>query len=275
LDAVDDIGPALKEIELPAVIKPYESWVERDGKGARLSPNLVTSESQARAVLEEMFSLGGRALLQQWLPGRREAVTLFYAHGRIWARLAQVSHREWPVLGGVSVLCETIPLLPDITSDAERLVRAMELEGCSMVEFRRDRHGRPVLMEVNPRMGGSVGLAIAAGVDFPSLLYRWKLDGELEEVSSYRVGKRLRWLAGDIWNLKCVYESQGHPDAGHPLNATGTFLLDFLRPASTGIDLSDLRPAVAEVNKMVLRHGVHRVRRVLSATQLHHVGKMK
>ena len=32
-----------------------------------------------------------------------------------------------------------------------------------MVEFRRDREGRPVLMEVNARMPGSMALAISAG----------------------------------------------------------------------------------------------------------------
>ena len=48
----------------------------------------------------------------------------------------------------------------------------MDLDGCSVVEYRRDREGMPVLMEVNPRMAGSVGLAVTCGVDFPGLL-RW------------------------------------------------------------------------------------------------------
>src|SRR6266851_319636 len=161
----------MREVGLPAVLKPDESWVERGGKGVRLSPNIVRTVDEANQVYEHVLEKGGHAMIQQWLPGRREAVTLFYAAGQFWARLAQVSYREWPVLGGASVLCETIPLLPDITGDAERLVRAIDLEGCSMVEFRRDQRGRPALMEVNPRMGGSVALAIAAGVNFPQLLY--------------------------------------------------------------------------------------------------------
>jgi predicted ATP-grasp superfamily ATP-dependent carboligase len=201
---------------------------------------------------------------------------VFYARDRFWARVAQVSHREWPVLGGVSVLCETIPLLEDITSQSERLVRAMDLEGCSMVEFRRDQQGRPVLMEVNARVGGSVGLAISAGVNFPKLLYDWTVTGQLEEVSSYRVGRRLRWLPGDIWNLKCVFDSQGHPDVPARGPAAAAFLWDFVRPGNTldVMDARDMRPALSEMNKIVMRHGLHRMRKLAPTTWLTNARKV-
>jgi predicted ATP-grasp superfamily ATP-dependent carboligase len=265
---VAELRAAMHEVGFPAVIKPIESWVERNGRGVRLSPNVVLTAEEAQQTMEHVIEEGGRALLQQWVPGRREAVSLFYARGQFWARMAQMSYREWPVLGGASVLCETIPLLPDITSDAERLVRAIDLEGCSMVEFRRDRDGCPVLMEVNPRMGGSVSLAIAVGVNFPGMTYDWKLDRPLAEVTTYQVGKRLRWLAGDVWNLKCVFDNQGHPDLPPRLNALATFVLDCLRPANKldGIEFDDLRPALAEMNKIVLQPGVSRLRSLLSSS---------
>jgi predicted ATP-grasp superfamily ATP-dependent carboligase len=260
---ISDVGPAMRQVGAPAVLKPLESWVERgDGTGCRLSPNVVSTEDEAKAVLEHVLSEGGRGLIQPWLPGRREAVSVFYANGRIWARVAQVSYREWPILGGASTLCETISLLPDISEDAERLVTAMDLEGCSMVEFRRDRNGKPVLMEVNPRMGGSVNLAIAAGVNFPKLMADWKLHSTLEEVHNYKVGARLRWLPGDVWNLKCVFENQGHPDVPPKLAASGTFLMDFFRRRAIidGVEFSDLRPTLAEMNKIVFRHSLKRIR---------------
>jgi predicted ATP-grasp superfamily ATP-dependent carboligase len=264
---VDDVGPAFKEIGGYAVLKPLESWVERDGKGCRLSPNVVTSADEAKAVLEHVISEGGRALLQPWLPGRREAVSLFYARDRFWAHLAQTSYREWPILGGASTLCETIPLLPDITANAELLVRAMHLEGCSMVEFRRDREGKPVLMEINPRMGGSVALAIAAGVNFPRLLANWLLDDRLDEVTSYTVGTRLHWMPGDIWNLKCVFENQGHPDVPSRFGAVKTFVGDLFHPSTIvdGVELDDLQPSLAEWNKIVFRHGLQRARRIFAS----------
>jgi predicted ATP-grasp superfamily ATP-dependent carboligase len=249
---ISDVAAAMNEVGFPAVLKPCESWVEREGKGVRLSPKAVLTLDDARRSLEQVLQEGGRALLQNWLPGRREAVTLFYARGRFWGRLAQTSYREWPVLGGASVLCETIPLLADITTASESLVRAINLEGCSMVEFRRDQHGRPVLMEVNPRLGGSVALAISAGVNFPKLMYDWSVGQLVEEPTTYRVGKRLRWLAGDLWNLKCAFQNQTHPDIPPRFTAVATFLADFSRPNHVGgIEFGDLRPALAEMNKIV------------------------
>jgi predicted ATP-grasp superfamily ATP-dependent carboligase len=266
VNRMEDVAAALEEIGFPAVVKPDSSWVQRNGVGTRLSSSLVTSVDGAKRDLEWVFGSGGQALIQQWLPGRREAVSLFYARDRIWARVAQVSHREWPVLGGVSVLCETIPLLSDITEQSERLVRAMDLEGCSMVEFRRDRAGRPVLMEVNPRIGGSVALPISAGVNFPQLLLDWQLGHQLEEVRTYRVGRRLRWLAGDVWNLKCVFESQGQPDVPKRGVAAADFLLDFIRPGTDVdvLDARDMRPAFSEMNKIVVGHALNRVHKLLS-----------
>jgi predicted ATP-grasp superfamily ATP-dependent carboligase len=151
-------------------------------------------------------------------------------------------------------------LLADITDASERLVRAMDLEGSSMVEFRRDLDGRAVLMEVNPRMGGSVGLAITAGVNFPKLMYDWKLGRDLQETTDYGVGLRLRWLAGDIWNIKSVFENQGDPDIPPRGRALASFVLEFFRGDNKldGVDLRDMRPALAELNQIVLRHAIRR-----------------
>jgi predicted ATP-grasp superfamily ATP-dependent carboligase len=272
----DDVHAAVREVGLPAILKPAESWVVRNGTGTRLSTQAVNSVDEARRALDLVFAAGGQALIQEWLPGRREAVTLFYANGRFWARMAQASHRDWPVLGGVSVLCETIPLEPDITKSAERLVEAIDLEGCSMVEFRRDRQGRPGLMEINPRMGGSVALAVSAGVDFPMLLLKWKLGQPLQAVTSYRLGQRLRWLPGDIRHLKSVFDSQGRPDVPARARATARFVADFARP-DTKLDVferGDARPGLSELNRIVWHHAKHRVRRSRSVQRLAALAKM-
>jgi predicted ATP-grasp superfamily ATP-dependent carboligase len=259
----DDVAAALSEVGLPAVVKPVESWVVRDGVGTRLSTQAVSDLDDARRIVAEVFAAGGEVIVQEWLPGRREAVSLFYAERRFHARLAQASLRDWPVLGGVSVLCETIPLAADIVNDAEALVAELDLEGCSMVEFRRDRRGRPALMEVNPRMGGSVGLAIAAGVDFPLLLLKWKLGQPLPPPTGYRIGQRLRWLPGDIRHLQCVFDGQGLPDVPGRTHATIQFLCDFVNHR-TEIDVferGDLQPALSEMNRIVWFHAKRRLRR--------------
>jgi hypothetical protein len=170
-------------------------------------------------------------------------VSLLFAEDRVWARFAQVAHRMYPPLGGSSVLRESISLPSDIAQAAERLVRSIGLEGYSEVEFRRDAEGRPMLMEINPRLSASVEIAVRAGVDFPALLYAWAAGSGLRGVDAYRVGVRMRWLGGDVMWLKATLASQGLPDALPARDALAVFVRDSIRPAGYDyLDLADLRP---------------------------------
>ena len=248
-----DVRAAVKELGCPAVVKPIRSWGRSQGFGTRLGAFSVLNLDEARQLVRRFSAAGLQTVMQQWLPGRRDAVSMFCASGKIWARFAQTSYREFPPLGGNSVLCEGIPLLRDLTEPADALIRAANLDGCSMVEFRRDPSGRPVLMEVNARMPGSVALAISAGVDFPKLIHAWALGRPLWEINDYRVGGRQRWLSGEFWYLKTVLEDRGHLDTPPFKAALATFLVDFMRHPSrlAGFDATDLVPTLVE-----LRHGL-------------------
>jgi predicted ATP-grasp superfamily ATP-dependent carboligase len=248
---LSDVRAAINEVGCPAVIKPVQSWGEMDGVGGRQGAESAMTLDEAVRLVDKMLGFGLHAVVQEWLPGRRDAVSLFCTSGRIWARFAQTSYREFPPLGGSSVLCESIPLLDDLVQPADALVRAADLDGCSMVEFRRDRAGRPVLMEINARLAGSVGLAISAGVDFPRYLYDWAVRKQLEETSRYVIGRRARWISGDVWYLKDVMTGAGRTDTPTLGRAIGTFFADFVRRpgALDGFALSDPLPTLYELQQ--------------------------
>ena len=133
-------------------------------QGARLVSRLVTTPQEARRAVEELTRLGGTTLFQKFLAGKREAVSFLYAQGKMHARFAQWAKRTEPPLGGQSVLRQSIAVPTDIGEQAERLVREIDLEGYSEVEFRRDSKGIPYLMEINPRLSASVEIAVRSGV---------------------------------------------------------------------------------------------------------------
>lgn len=249
-----EVSAAMREVGYPAVVKPIQSWVEKDGIGTRLVCEAVLTDEEAKRRVDEVLRAGGGVVLQQWLPGAREAVSMLYAGGTVWARFAQVAHRMLPPLGGSSISRESIPLPRDAADDAERLIRAINLEGYAEIEFRRDAKGRPVLMEINPRLSGSVEMAVCSGVNFPLMLYRWAAGEPLQETPGYRAGLRMRWLGGDLRYLKDARASQGRPDVPPFAQAVRTFALDFLRPTIYDyVDFGDMQPALYATREMVQR----------------------
>ena len=240
-----DVEAALKEVGLPAVIKPSESWLWNGREGARLSAQLAVTAAELRDAVEAVTCFGEVALVQQLLTGRREAVSFLYAKGEVYARFAQWAKRTSPPLGGQSVLRKSIAIPSDIGRYAESLVRHIDLEGYCEVEFRRDAAGVPYLMEINPRLSASVEIAVRAGVDFPYLLYQWASGGPIERVAGYRIGGWMRHLGGDITTTLAALRQRGRPGIRPPVRTLWDFGISFLRPmAYDYLQWTDLRPAV-------------------------------
>jgi predicted ATP-grasp superfamily ATP-dependent carboligase len=243
--AVDEVKEALHETGLPAVVKPVESWLWGKDHGARVASYLVTTPDEARSAVEILTGLGGTTLFQQYLTGRREAISLLYARGEFYARFAQWAKRTEPLLGGLSVVRQSIPLPIDSGGQAERLVRAIELEGYSEVEFRRDASGVPYLMEINPRLSASVEIAVRAGVDFPYLLYQWASGVPIDKVAGYRTGLWQRYLTGDIMATIGALQQRGRPGVASPEQTILDFWRSFLIPMHYDyFDWQDLAPAL-------------------------------
>jgi predicted ATP-grasp superfamily ATP-dependent carboligase len=120
-----------------------------------------------------------------------------------------------------------------------------------MLEFRRAPDGRAALLEMNPRLWGSLQLAVDAGVDFPSLLV--DLHRGLPIASPEpRLGVRTRWLLGDLDSLlislrrRRIRELTG-VSASH---AIGDFLRSFVDGSrSEVLRRDDLRPFLRELGQ--------------------------
>ncbi len=239
ISTVNEVEAAIREIGLPAVIKPVESWVESTEERARILAQLATTPDEARRAVEELTALGGSVLFQRFLTGRREGVHLLYANGQIYGRFAQWAKRTDPPLGGSSVLRQSIAIPEDIGEPSERLIREIGLEGYSEVEYRRDSDGVPYLMEINPRLSASIELAVRSGVDFPYLLYQWASGEPINEVKTYHIGGWMRYLGGDISTTAAAIQERGRPGVPSPARAILGFCASFFVPM--GYDYFDWR----------------------------------
>jgi predicted ATP-grasp superfamily ATP-dependent carboligase len=250
VDCPGDLAGALSEVGYPAVVKPETSW-RRERGGQRLIPREVLNHKEAAEAIEDLGLAGVAALVQELAVGRRETICMFRADGKISAEFAHAAMRTTPMLGGAFVLRESIAMPAELRSMALSLVDAIGLDGYSEVEFRRDGRGRPLLMEINARLSGSIEHAARSGVDFPLMVWQWSSGRPVERSRGYQCGVRLRWLTGDARWLVETIRRPGRPDSVPAGRALATFVAEFARRDYYDLfDLGDPLPAVAEIGRV-------------------------
>lgn len=246
LDAVRD------RLSFPAVLKPAHSrdWIGGRCVGAPV--HYVKSFDDLRHVLARVSQTTPvRWLIQEYVSGQGQGVFCLFDHGRAHSFFAHRRLREKPPSGGVSVLSESVPLPMEMTAAAKRILSHVGWHGVAMVEFKVTADGTPFLIEVNGRFWGSLQLAIDAGIDFPYLLYRLAIDRPTLPVGGFEIGRRSRWLLGDLDHLYLTFKGHSR-DAGiaRKLHALRDFFVLFDPHVRYDVNrLDDLRPFLFELRQ--------------------------
>lgn len=140
--------------QFPVVVKP------RSGSGSRGFRVIPTAAALA--------GLDGDAelIVQEYLPGEEYSIdVLADAAGRVVAAVPRVRER---VDSGVSVAGRTVHDR-GLELFGRRVAAATGITYIANVQCRLDRAGRPALLEVNPRVPGTLPLTVASGIDMPRL----------------------------------------------------------------------------------------------------------
>ncbi|MFW6380244.1 MAG: ATP-grasp domain-containing protein [Halorhodospira sp.] len=256
----EDIERLPEDFPFPAILKPAD-------KGR--SNQLRLRYFDDRTALERFVAEHARAdepwLIQEHVGGYGLGIEVLMHGGEPLTVFQHNRLKEYPVSGGVAARCSAHPVNPELLAQATQLLRALSWQGVAMVEYRHDPHsGRTVLMEVNGRYWGSVALPLQCGVELP--WYEWQLaHGQQPQPASYRTGRRMRWLAGDLQRLP---EAAGAAIAGEiPIRQvahdTLTFFTDFLAPRTRDAlwRFNDPRPALDDLNGALRQVGTQVLRK--------------
>lgn len=193
LPAALDSGAVESQVGYPVVVKPRRG-------SQRVGVTVCETPAELRRTVAATQRRHGDVLLQEYIPNGGEfgVYTVYDWESRRRGVTVQRRVRSNPPEGGPSTFRETVEA-PGLVRRADDLLSAVGWKGAAMVEFRVDsRTGRPQLMEINPRLWGSLTLTVAAGVDVPWLLYQLATEGECESRTDYEVGVRACWLFGDL-----------------------------------------------------------------------------
>ncbi|MEO8726926.1 MAG: ATP-grasp domain-containing protein [Acidobacteriaceae bacterium] len=187
-------------IEFPLVVKPIRSKRMDKDKVKELQVSVVRNREEWQACAQ---SQGEHPVqIQEYFEGRGVGVELLFREGEPVWHFAHERLHEYPLTGGGSSYRRAIAMPQDLLEHSVRLLRALEWHGVAMVEWKTNARGEHRLMEVNPRLWGSLALAIDAGVDFPAGLLRIAQHVPLAAQPKYKVGYRTRNIARDFsWQL--------------------------------------------------------------------------
>ena len=183
------------EMTMPAIIKPVRS--ERESTGGRLLHEDVKRVDSYDELSRTAASLAGeRLLIQTFIPGQLGAVCGVAWYGEIVTAVHQVARRIWPPDTGVSAYAETVAPDRVLQEQVASLVRLLAWSGIFQAQFMRADNGA-YFIDFNPRIYGSLALAVAAGANLPAIWVSL-LTGSRVETGPYRVGFRYRSEELDI-----------------------------------------------------------------------------
>lgn len=199
---IDATRRAAEEIGYPLVVKPWSS-VTPDGAGIRQrgSRFVVSEEVLAENISEARLPV----ILQQWVNGDIYSLGAIAAGGELIAPVLSRYERTWPPEAGSVSNSETLPMPPDLASQASALVSNLGWEGIFELELVREPGGRFRPIDFNPRVYGSMALAESAGVPLAALWCDLLMGREVPSAQP-RAGVRYRWEEAEarnfIWRLR-------------------------------------------------------------------------
>ena len=158
--AVPEVFASAEAAHPPVVAKPARSSAAR---GVRY---LAT-----RAQLDAFRPPPGQPYVYQaYAAGQGAGYSVFSSEGRVLHGFGHRRLAEYPTSGGSSVYRETCEHA-GMADAARRLVEATRWSGFAMFEFKLTADGTAVLLEVNPRIWGSIHQGLAAGVNYFESLF--------------------------------------------------------------------------------------------------------
>ena len=144
----------------------------------------LLSTLQERDEMPEMMAM-------EYLPGMEGSVDLVADHGKI----LYMAYRE------STVNLHSIPQAGELKENkeaymiAEKVIGALGLTGSADLDFKNDKDGHPVLMEINPRIAATMLIFKEGGLNLPYLRIKQLLSEQLPTINvKYGIKFKRRYL---------------------------------------------------------------------------------
>ncbi len=199
----------VKGIQYPIVVKPTV------GYGAIGFHKVDNEEELKNLFIDSSDDEIRNYVFQEYIPQtdlQYECAMFIDQNNQPKTALVFSKNRWFPVEGGSSTLNITVDR-PDIVESCTKLLQAINWRGAADIDLIQDpRDGKAKIMEINPRVSGSVKIAFVAGTDQAKQMLELADDKQVTEFKDYEKGWRLRCFQTDfLWFLKSPERFRSKP----------------------------------------------------------------
>lgn len=195
-------------IKYPIVVKPCT------GYGA-IGFKIVNSEEDLKKLFSKSNENFSNYVFQEYIPqtGLQYECAMFVDdNNEVKTSLVFSKNRWFPINGGSSTLNITVDR-PDIINSCTKLLKSINWRGPADIDLIEDpRDGKAKIMEINPRVSGSVKITFLAGVNQARQMLELCFGKKVTEYKKYIIGQRLRCSQTDLlWFIKSPNRFKTNP----------------------------------------------------------------
>lgn len=238
----DEAFSAAARLGYPVLLKPRRTVFSEDGDIRQRGSFLAVDQSSLSGRLSEF---GLPCLLQRRICGPLHSIGGVIAAGELLCLAISRYIRTWPPSAGSVSFSETVPAPANLLQRVGKLVAATGWEGIFELELIETKRGEFAAIDFNPRLYGSLALAVEAGAPLPAIWCDWLIRGRVARCTA-RPGVPYRWSDADLRHVWAFLRR------GRPLAAAAV-----LRPRKGTVHPylrgRDPAPAAARLLQM-LRH---------------------
>jgi D-aspartate ligase len=213
VESSEQLQSKLGSITYPCLIKPCEGHKFYDHFKEKMFK--VNNEQELLSKYSQMETLGLTGMVQEIIPGDDTEGVNYNSYFVKGAPIAEFTAKKVridpPFFGSPRVIMSK--KIPEIIEPGRLLLSELGYEGFSCMEFKRDvRDGTYKLMEVNCRNNLSGSLAVYCGINFPWIMYRHHLYGEVHAHKQWAFKENIYWIdiTKDIYRFCVSRKEEGY-----------------------------------------------------------------
>lgn len=183
-ETVEQFTAAVKELGYPGKAVCFKPSVSNGSRGFRIiseqvnEPDLLFNHKPSSVYMSfseavRILSSGSfpELLVSEYLPGEEYSVDCLAAYGEALLIVPRLRKR---MVSGISTEGEFVKE-ESIMAYCSQIIRELQLHGNIGIQVKRSAEGRFLLLEINPRVQGSIAAGTGAGINLPVLAIKKEL----------------------------------------------------------------------------------------------------